>query len=242
MQKQPVCALVMRAFGNMLAEVPLIATRLDARRKGHARFLMNALSDLLAEVGPNPPQPPQYVIAPTQHLLRSRLPGCKDLSSPSSALNGSQLHDEARCPPAQIGVRTLSLPAAHATVDTWTQGFGFQAMAADQLLETRESLRLLVFPGTEVLYKVLLPGEEPYPAPKPDSSPPAVAAVAAAEGAGEEAATAGEPGTAGAAAQPPGLDAQQSGEQAEPTVGERQQKQQQDGTGELPPPPPLLTT
>ena len=50
LQKHPVCALVMRAFGNMLAEVPLIATRLDARRKGHARYLMMALEQLLAQV------------------------------------------------------------------------------------------------------------------------------------------------------------------------------------------------
>ena len=34
-----------------------------------------------------------------------------------------------------------------------------------QLLETRESLRLLVFPGTEVLHKVLLPNAAPYPPP-----------------------------------------------------------------------------
>ena len=227
----------MRAFGDMLAEVPLIATRLNARRKGHARFLMNALSDLLAEVGPTLPR---YVIDPTQHPLRSRLPDCKDLILPSSSLNGLQLHDQASCPFAQIGVRTLSLPAAHATVDTWTQGFGFQAMAADELLETRESLRLLVFPGTEVLYKVLLPGEEPYPAPKPDASPPATPAVAATEAAGGGAATAGEPGTAGAAAQPLGLDAQQSGEQADPMEEERQQKQEQDDTGERHP-LPLMT-
>ena len=173
----------------------------------------------------------------TQHSLRFRLPDQKVLVSPSCTLNVLQLHGQDRCPPAQIGVRTLSLPAAHATVDTWTQGFGFQAMAADQLLETRESLRLLVFPGTEVLYRVLLPGEEPYPAPKLDTSPPAVAAVAAAEGAGGEAATAGEQGTAGAAAQPPVSDTQQSGEQAEPAVEERQQKQEQDDTGERPPPP-----
>jgi hypothetical protein len=59
LQKHPVCALVMRAFGNMLAEVPLIATRLDARRKGHARYLMTALEDLLAQVTTSmiPPAP-----------------------------------------------------------------------------------------------------------------------------------------------------------------------------------------
>lgn len=40
----------MRAFGNMLAEVPIIATRCQARRKGHARYLMAALENLLREV------------------------------------------------------------------------------------------------------------------------------------------------------------------------------------------------
>jgi hypothetical protein len=65
----------------------------------------------------------------------------------------------------QVGVRTLSLPAAHSTVDTWTKGFAFEPMAADQLLETRGSLRLLVFPGTEVLHKVLLPDAPRYPSP-----------------------------------------------------------------------------
>ena len=66
----------------------------------------------------------------------------------------------------QIGVKVLSLPAAHATVETWTRGFGFRPMSADALLETRDSLRLLVFPGTEVLYKPLLPEGDPYIAPK----------------------------------------------------------------------------
>lgn len=72
----------------------------------------------------------------------------------------------------QVGVRTLSLPAAHATVETWTQGFGFRRMAAEDLSRTRESFRLLVFPGTEVLYKLLLPGVELY-LPPPKASKPA---------------------------------------------------------------------
>ena len=40
----------MRAFGDMLAEVPLIATKTNARRRGHARYLMDALGNFLAEV------------------------------------------------------------------------------------------------------------------------------------------------------------------------------------------------
>ena len=49
-QKQPVCALVMRAFGECLAEVPLIATKPASRRKGFAKVLLDALSELLARV------------------------------------------------------------------------------------------------------------------------------------------------------------------------------------------------
>ena len=49
-QKQAVCALVMRCFGDMLAEIPLIATKTNARRHGHARHLIEALSRLLTEV------------------------------------------------------------------------------------------------------------------------------------------------------------------------------------------------
>lgn len=31
-----------RVFGPQMAEVPLVATRLEARRQGHARVLMDA--------------------------------------------------------------------------------------------------------------------------------------------------------------------------------------------------------
>lgn len=97
-------------------------------------------------------------------------------------------------------MRTLSLPAAHSTVDTWTKGFAFKPMAADQLLETRESLRLLVFPGTEVLHKVLLPDAPPYPCPKADKAQHATTADAKTTEAetagvnGEEAVTCGGSG------------------------------------------------
>lgn len=43
-------------------------------------------------------------------------------------------------------------------------------MAADQLQTARESLRLMVFPGTDMLYKVLLPLEEPFLVAKPDKA------------------------------------------------------------------------
>lgn len=72
--------------------------------------------------------------------------------------------------PFQIGVRTLTLPSADATVDFWTKGFGFRHMAVDQLQTARESLRLMVFPGTDMLYKVLLPQEEPFLVAKPDKA------------------------------------------------------------------------
>ena len=43
-------------------------------------------------------------------------------------------------------------------------------MAVDQLQTARESLRLMVFPGTDMLYKVLLPQEEPFLVAKPDKA------------------------------------------------------------------------
>ena len=67
-------------------------------------------------------------------------------------------------------MRTLTLPSADATVEFWTKGFNFRHMAADQLQTARESLRLMVFPGTDMLYKVLLPQEEPFLVAKPDKA------------------------------------------------------------------------
>ena len=43
-------------------------------------------------------------------------------------------------------------------------------MAVDQLQTARESLRLMVFPGTNMLYKVLLPQDEPFLVAKPDKA------------------------------------------------------------------------
>ncbi len=52
-------------------------------------------------------------------------------------------------------MQCLSLPAAHETVGTWMHGFGFTHMPAEQLRAARAELRLLLFPGTEVLVKPL---------------------------------------------------------------------------------------
>lgn len=100
---QPVAAATMRCFGAHLAELPLIATKLTARRQGHAKVLMQAFEELLVDAG----------------------------------------------------VRQLSLPAAHATTDTWIGGFGFEHMPLEQILIARSQLRLLIFPETEVLRKFL---------------------------------------------------------------------------------------
>lgn len=40
-----------RVFGRRLAEVPLVATRLGARRQGHARILMNAFEEYFRGLG-----------------------------------------------------------------------------------------------------------------------------------------------------------------------------------------------
>jgi N-acetylglutamate synthase-like GNAT family acetyltransferase len=50
-QGKAVCAAVFRVFGPQLAEVPLVATRLYARRQGHARVLMSAFEGLFHDLG-----------------------------------------------------------------------------------------------------------------------------------------------------------------------------------------------
>lgn len=45
-----VCSAVCRAFGTILVEVPLVATRTAARRRGHARVLMSALERFFSQV------------------------------------------------------------------------------------------------------------------------------------------------------------------------------------------------
>jgi len=62
---------------------------------------------------------------------------------------------------AQLGVAGLCLPAAHETVGHWKAGFGFSLLAPDALRAARSELRLLVFPGTEVLAKKLAPARGP---------------------------------------------------------------------------------
>jgi len=48
---RPVAAAVMRVFGQQLAELPLVATRPDARRQGHARVLVRAIEATLTQLG-----------------------------------------------------------------------------------------------------------------------------------------------------------------------------------------------
>lgn len=50
-------------------------------------------------------------------------------------------------------VHTLVLPAAHETVETWKTGFHFVDMPPDQLKIAKSQLKILIFPGTEVLWK-----------------------------------------------------------------------------------------
>jgi len=53
------------------------------------------------------------------------------------------------------------LPAAHETVDTWKSGFAFEDMPEDQVRMAKQQLRILVFPGTEVLWKTMEGVAEP---------------------------------------------------------------------------------
>ena len=105
---KPVVAATSRVFGPQYAELPLIATRMTARRQGHARVLLNLFFELLGNAG----------------------------------------------------VHTLILPAAHETVETWKEGFGFVDMPEAEVALAKHQLRILVFPGTEVLWKVVEGTEE----------------------------------------------------------------------------------
>ena len=43
----PVCSGLLRIFGQLMAELPLVATAATARRQGHCRVLMTAIEDQL---------------------------------------------------------------------------------------------------------------------------------------------------------------------------------------------------
>lgn len=60
----------------------------------------------------------------------------------------------------EAGVHTLVLPAAHETVETWKNGFQFIDMPEEEVSMAKQQLRILVFPGTEVLWKVVQGTEE----------------------------------------------------------------------------------
>ncbi|GAX73964.1 hypothetical protein CEUSTIGMA_g1414.t1 [Chlamydomonas eustigma] len=101
----PVCAGVLRVFGEHLAELPLVATKAEARRKGHCRVFIAAIED--------------------------------------------QLH--------QLGVGVFSLPAATAAIPTWINAFSFNYMGLRELQAVQSELRMLMFPGSKVLFKTLGP-------------------------------------------------------------------------------------
>ncbi len=48
---RPVLAGLLRVLGSSMAELPLVATRLDCRRQGHLRALVEGLKHKLIELG-----------------------------------------------------------------------------------------------------------------------------------------------------------------------------------------------
>lgn len=53
------------------------------------------------------------------------------------------------------GVHRLVLPAAHETVAAWKGGFHFEDMPHDDVRLAKHQLKVLVFPGTEMLWKTI---------------------------------------------------------------------------------------
>ena len=55
----------------------------------------------------------------------------------------------------EAGVHRLVLPAAHETVVTWKNGFKFIDMPPEEVRLAKHQLKVLVFPGTEMLWKTI---------------------------------------------------------------------------------------
>lgn len=122
-------------------------------------------------------------------------------------------------------MQALALPAADAALETWVNGFGFVHMSEEQQTVVKKELRMLIFPGTQLLVKPL-PQRNAAEAAEPASNPGAAATAdpgvleasqaacaAAAKIAAETAATAESAEPAAAAAfgqQPPPLQQQQA--------------------------------
>lgn len=124
---KPVVSALVRICGPAMAELPLIATKTTARRRGHARVLVNLFQGMLKEAH----------------------------------------------------VHALVLPAAHETVQTWKDGFHFVDMPEEEVKMAKQQLRVLVFPGTEVLWKFMEGVSSPagHHVLKPLPSPADMAAV-----------------------------------------------------------------
>ena len=61
------------------------------------------------------------------------------------------------------GVHKLALPAAHETVSAWKHGFHFVDMPPEEVRLAKQQLHLLVFPGTEMLWRNIRGVDAPSP-------------------------------------------------------------------------------
>ena len=61
---------------------------------------------------------------------------------------------------ASSGVATMCVPATYEAFPTWKGGLGFSDMPKHQLTAAKAFMGLLMFPGTHMLSKALLPGQE----------------------------------------------------------------------------------
>ena len=68
-------------------------------------------------------------------------------------------HDQLRT--QDLGVGVLSLPAATAAIPTWVNAFHFQPVEMNILQAIQSELRLLMFPGSKVLYRALGENQPP---------------------------------------------------------------------------------
>jgi len=59
-----------------------------------------------------------------------------------------------------LGVQRFALPAASETVETWRDGFGFQMMEPELLANYKREFKILIFPGTHVMFKEVQPPDK----------------------------------------------------------------------------------
>lgn len=168
----PVLSGLVRVLGPNLAELPLIATRMDARRQGHCRVLLHALEAMLVAMGVRVLALPATADAVGQACRSPRAVPCWGASA-SSGCTILLWTCGAGCVPMLLiltawsdtlggGIRVADAPPMRVVpqVAAWSR-MGFEQMTDVDASIARRECRMLVFPGTRLMLKKLIPVSVP---------------------------------------------------------------------------------